>query len=61
MVNGNEASDLYKYLRLNSNLNGGEITWNFAKFLVNRDGSLIQYFGPKTCPLDVVPFFTPFL
>jgi len=27
-------------------------TWNFAKYLVGRDGHVIQYFDPKTQPDD---------
>ena len=51
-VNGKEASDLYKYLRLNSRLDGGKIGWNFGKFLVGRDGAIINYYGPRTSPLE---------
>jgi glutathione peroxidase len=30
----------------------GEITWNFAKFLLDRDGKLVARFDPKTQPLS---------
>ena len=52
-VNGKDSSELFKCLKENSNLNGEKITWNFGKFLVNRDSSIIQYFDPKTFPLDL--------
>jgi len=26
--------------------------WNFAKFLVDREGRLIRYFGPSVSPLS---------
>lgn len=29
---------------------GGDIPWNFTKFLVNRDGKVIARFGPRTKP-----------
>jgi glutathione peroxidase len=28
----------------------GDIRWNFEKFLVGRDGSVIARFHPKTAP-----------
>jgi glutathione peroxidase len=60
-VNGKQAADLFKYLRLNSNLDGGRIGWNFGKFVVNRDGTKIEYYGPRTDPLEVVQHFKKFL
>ena len=52
-VNGDNASELFKYLRMNSNLQGGSIGWNFGKFLVGRDENSIEYFGPTVMPLDI--------
>ena len=43
-VNGDGAHPLYKYMRQNSSLNGEDITWNFAKFLVNHEGKVVQYY-----------------
>ena len=31
---------------------GGEIKWNFTKFLVNKDGQVVKRFEPKTKPSD---------
>ena len=39
-VKGNDAHDLFKFLRKHSNLDGGNIGWNFGKFLVRRDGEV---------------------
>jgi glutathione peroxidase len=46
-VNGPARHPLYKALIGD----GGDITWNFEKFLVSRDGS-VQRFGPKVTPED---------
>ena len=32
----------------------GEISWNFEKFLVDRNGSIVARYGPDTTPEDVV-------
>ena len=56
-VNGDGASDLYKLLKSEQpNADGSEeITWNFTKFLVAKDGSVIKRFDPKTTPEDIDP------
>ena len=50
-VNGDSAIPLYKYLK--STCGGGSIAWNFAKFLVDRDGLPVKRFSPTTQPLDI--------
>lgn len=51
-VNGGERSDLYSFL-VNSAAGGGnKISWNFEKFLVGRDGAVLQRFKPGTQPDD---------
>jgi glutathione peroxidase len=53
-VKGEEKEPLYKYLT-DSTVNpttGGEIPWNFTKFLVGRDGKLITRFNPPVKPSD---------
>jgi glutathione peroxidase-family protein len=32
---------VYKYMRENTKLNGGDISWNFAKFLCDGSGKVI--------------------
>ena len=51
-VNGDEACDLYKYLTsLDTEPAGkGDISWNFEKFLVSRDGKVVARFSPRTKP-----------
>lgn len=46
-VNGDNRHDLYRLLIAN----GEDIEWNFAKFLVNREGRVVARFHPKTEPL----------
>jgi glutathione peroxidase len=51
-VNGEAADPLYKYLTaLETEPTGaGEISWNFEKFLIGRDGKVIARFEPRTTP-----------
>jgi glutathione peroxidase len=51
-VNGPKAAPLYKQLTsMESNPEfGGEITWNFEKFLFDRDGELVARFAPRVKP-----------
>ena len=53
-VNGKNAIGAYKYLRKEM-LNGGNISWNFAKFLVDRNGNAVGYFEPREVPFSIVP------
>ncbi len=60
-VNGPNTDEVYKYLRINSELNDKEkhevkeIPWNFAKFLVNAQGKVLHYYGPRVEPDTIVP------
>ena len=51
-VNGEDAAPLYKYLTSKETdpEHAGKITWNFEKFLFNRDGQVVARFAPKTKP-----------
>jgi glutathione peroxidase len=53
-VNGDDACELYKYLtRLDTEPKGaGDISWNFEKFVLDRDGKVIARFEPRTKPDD---------
>ena len=51
-VNGENACSLYKYLtspKANPDF-GGKISWNFEKFLFNRQGELVARFQPRMKP-----------
>lgn len=51
-VNGDGACPLYKYLTAlkTKPVGPGKISWNFEKFLVGRDGTVVARFAPKTKP-----------
>lgn len=50
-VNGGGAHPLYQWLKSESGgLLGGRIKWNFTKFLVGRDGQVIDRYAPTTKP-----------
>ena len=51
-VNGDGACDLYRFLKsARPDEEGNEdIAWNFTKFLVGRDGSVLARYGPKVTP-----------
>jgi len=51
-VNGDNRHALYNALTPVADEEGvnGDIRWNFEKFLVARDGSVIARFHPKTAP-----------
>lgn len=54
-VNGEQAAPLYRFLREAAPEDDGstDITWNFAKFLVNERGEVIKRFSPKTTPEEI--------
>lgn len=54
-VNGDGADPLYKYLKKQK---GGflwfdSIKWNFTKFLIDRDGKVVNRFSPATNPFKL--------
>ena len=54
-VNGDDACDLYKFLRQQQPNEDGsdDIQWNFTKFLVDRDGACLKRIGPKVTPEEI--------
>ncbi|KAK9672274.1 hypothetical protein RND81_12G088400 [Saponaria officinalis] len=53
-VNGKNAAPLYKYLKSKkAGVLVDDIKWNFAKFLVNRHGNVIDRYAPTTSPLQI--------
>ncbi|QSZ40760.1 redoxin domain-containing protein [Sulfurimonas aquatica] len=56
-VNGDNADPLYKYLKEEQGgfLGLDSIKWNFTKFLVDREGNIIDRFASMTKPKDLKP------
>ena len=56
-VNGDHAHPLFKWLRKEApGMLGSEaIKWNFTKFLVDREGRVVERFAPTTAPADLAP------
>jgi glutathione peroxidase len=52
VVKGDGQCPLYKFLTSKETdpKFAGDITWNFEKFLVNRDGEVVARFAPKVKP-----------
>jgi len=51
VVKGEGIDPLYAYLTKESKF-PGEISWNFEKFLVNKEGEVVARFAPKVKPDD---------
>ncbi|XP_023522140.1 probable phospholipid hydroperoxide glutathione peroxidase isoform X1 [Cucurbita pepo subsp. pepo] len=53
-VNGNDAAPLYKFLKSSKGgLFGDAVKWNFSKFLVDKDGHVVDRYAPTTSPLSI--------
>jgi glutathione peroxidase len=54
-VNGAGACDLYDLLKQGQPGEGesSDITWNFEKFLVGRDGTVLRRWPPMTTPDEI--------
>ena len=51
-VNGAGRSPLYQWLVGSGAGGGADISWNFEKFLVGRDGAVLRRFSPRVTPDD---------
>lgn len=53
-VNGKNTEPLYKFLKENSNgFLGNAIKWNFTKFLIDRNGNVVERYAPMTNPSKI--------
>jgi glutathione peroxidase len=48
-VKGKDQHPLYQWLEATS---GKRPQWNFCKYLVDKKGNVLAYYGPKISPLD---------
>lgn len=54
-VNGENEEPLYTFLKKEQGGTlGSKIKWNFTKFLVDRDGNVVERFAPTTTPEKIV-------
>jgi glutathione peroxidase len=50
-VNGKDAHPVYQWLKQEKGgVLGDKIKWNFTKFLVNRDGQVVERYASTTKP-----------
>ena len=49
-VKGEEMHPLYRELTTMPDPIGGDVGWNFQKYLVDREGRVVAKFGPRTAP-----------
>ncbi len=50
-VNGDNKHPIYAWLTAEDNF-PGDIEWNFEKFLIDRDGTVVKRYPPATTPED---------
>jgi glutathione peroxidase len=52
-VAGDDQAPLYRYLTQHSDPKiAGKVEWNFQKYLVGRDGTVLAKYGPRVLPDD---------
>lgn len=53
-VNGTNAAPVYKFLKASKGgICGSSIKWNFTKFLVDKEGRVLQRYSTTTSPLAI--------
>lgn len=53
-VNGDDAEPLFKFLKeQKGGMMGSKIKWNFTKFLVDKNGNVVERFAPTTTPEQI--------
>ncbi|XP_006653050.1 probable phospholipid hydroperoxide glutathione peroxidase isoform X3 [Oryza brachyantha] len=53
-VNGSNAAPLYKFMKSErGGLFGERIKWNFTKFLVDKEGHVVNRYAPTSSPLNI--------
>lgn len=55
-VNGADTHPVFQWLKQEQKgLLGGAIKWNFTKFLIGRDGAVLERFAPTATPEELRP------
>ena len=61
-VNGENEAPLYTYLKgEKGGILGTKIKWNFTKFLVDREGNVVERYAPTVTPVRMEPKITELL
>ncbi|MBS1241280.1 MAG: glutathione peroxidase [Gemmatimonadetes bacterium] len=62
-VNGPGTHPLYRHLKSAKKglLGSGAIKWNFTKFLVDRDGTVVRRYGPNDTPEQIEKDLLPLI
>ena len=61
-VNGKDAEPLFEYLKKQKGgFLGDDIKWNFTKFLVSREGTVMERYAPVTKPEKIESDILKFL
>lgn len=61
-VNGKNATPLYAFLKSQKGgYFGDAIKWNFTKFLVDKQGKVVERYAPTTSPLKIEVCVSPTL
>jgi glutathione peroxidase len=53
VLNGKSANLLWQFMKQQTN--SGAIKWNYTKFLIGRDGTVLKRFAPVTTPEKIEP------
>ncbi|KAK9997168.1 hypothetical protein SO802_021854 [Lithocarpus litseifolius] len=57
-VNGKNAAPIYKFLKSQKGgILGDALKWNFTKFLLNKEGKVVERYAPTTSPLKLELIF----
>jgi hypothetical protein len=60
-VNGPSTAPVYQFLKSNAGgFLGDLIKWNFEKFLVDKNGKVLERYPPTTSPFQIEVIFFPF-
>ena len=54
-VNGDNTAPLYEFLKneVKGIVGTKDIKWNFTKFLIDKNGKVVDRFAPQTAPADI--------
>lgn len=53
-VNGENAHPLWKWMKTQiSGFLNNDIKWNFTKFVINKNGKVVERFSPQTDPMNM--------